>query len=63
MQVLLGLGKTAALYVYPYESHAPAGEGILPGLVVALAGLVRSIREAVAEAGIELPLNSHGRDS
>ena len=23
MQVLLGLGKTAALYVYPYESHAP----------------------------------------
>ncbi len=23
MQVLTGLGKTAALYVYPYESHAP----------------------------------------
>ena len=45
MQALTGLGKTAVLYIYPFESHAPRARGELPRSLGALARMVRQVRQ------------------
>ena len=52
MQALTGLGKTAVLYIYPFESHAPRATREPPRPVGALARVVRQVRQERAGSAI-----------
>ena len=47
---LNGLGKTAALYMYPLEDHGPAAQGNAARPVGAMGGVAGQVREEPAEA-------------
>ena len=59
---LNGLGKTTALYMYPYEDHGPVGEGDAARPVGPLGRVARQVREEPAEAGEGREEDHHRRD-